>query len=309
MKRLTTLLLGLSLAVLPMMAQIGDDVDWSFAFVDEEAEIIEDGATVVRNVVEAYDEVSDVIYSGLSVMKLEAQPNDYLKMHYVIEKIDNGAFQICFPITCNTQSQAGTYETSAGQLNGDLQDLQSEWFPIADGECVVTLTIEVMSKQGFFPPNYVHKGWGPTLTLRFVKGDIPGPGPEPTIKGDVNGDGEVTIADVNVVIERILHPDNDVPAADVNNDGEVTIADVNAIIEIILHPASASQTFTANGVSFKMVSVKGGTFTMGATPEQGSEARDNEKPAHQVTLSDFSIGETEVTQALWQVGGLPDVSR
>ena len=98
MKRLTTLLLGLSLAVLPMMAQIGDDVDWSFAFVDEEAEIIEDGATVVRNVVEAYDEVSDVIYSGLSVMKLEAQPNDYLKMHYVIEKIDNGAFQICFPI-------------------------------------------------------------------------------------------------------------------------------------------------------------------------------------------------------------------
>ena len=300
MKRLTTLLLGLSLAVLPMMAQIGDDVDWSFAFVDEEAEIIEDGATVVRNVVEAYDEVSDVIYSGLSVMKLEAQPNDYLKMHYVIEKIDNGAFQICFPITCNTQSQAGTYETSAGQLNGDLQDLQSEWFPIADGECVVTLTIEVMSKQGFFPPNYVHKGWGPTLTLRFVKGDIPGPGPEPTIKGDVNGDGEVTIADVNVVIERILHPDNDVPAADVNNDGEVTIADVNAIIEIILHPASASQTFTANGVSFKMVSVKGGTFTMGATPEQGSEARDNEKPAHQVTLSDFSIGETEVTQALWQ---------
>jgi formylglycine-generating enzyme required for sulfatase activity len=299
MKRLTTLLLGLSLAVLPMMAQIGDDVDWSFAFVDEEAEIIEDGATVVRNVVEAYDEVSDVIYSGLSVMKLEALPSDYLKMHYVIEKIDNGAFQICFPITCNTQSQVGTYETSAGQLNGDLQDLQSEWFPIADGECVVTLTIEVMSKQGFFPPNYVHKGWGPTLTLRFVKGDIPGPGPEPTIKGDVNGDGEVTIADVNVVIERILHPDNDVPAADVNADGEVTIADVNAVIEVILNPGPKPQVFTVNGVSFKMIPVKGGTFTMGATPEQGEDATDSERPAHQVTLSDYSIGETEVTQALW----------
>jgi formylglycine-generating enzyme required for sulfatase activity len=39
---------------------------------------------------------------------------------------------------------------------------------------------------------------------------------------------------------------------------------------------------------------------MGATSEQGSDADGNEKPAHQVTLSTYSIGETEVTQALWQ---------
>ena len=49
MKRLTTLLLGLSLAVLPMMAQIGDDVDWSFAFVDEEAEHRGFGDNVLTN--------------------------------------------------------------------------------------------------------------------------------------------------------------------------------------------------------------------------------------------------------------------
>ena len=60
------------------------------------------------------------------------------------------------------------------------------------------------------------------------------------------------------------------------------------------------ETFTANGVSFKMIRVDGGTFTMGATSEQGSDANDNEKPAHQVTLSSYYIGETEVTQALWQ---------
>ena len=63
---------------------------------------------------------------------------------------------------------------------------------------------------------------------------------------------------------------------------------------------SSSQTITANGVSFKMICVDGGTFTMGATSEQGSEADVDEKPAHQVTLSSFYIGETEVTQALWQ---------
>ena len=52
------------------------------------------------------------------------------------------------------------------------------------------------------------------------------------------------------------------------------------------------------GISFNMVRVEGGTFDMGATPEQvGPKA---EKPVHQVTLSSYYIGETEVTQALWQ---------
>ena len=49
-----------------------------------------------------------------------------------------------------------------------------------------------------------------------------------------------------------------------------------------------------------MVRVEGGTFTMGATPEQGSDAKDNEKPTHQVTLSSFYIGKYEVTQEEWQ---------
>lgn len=59
-------------------------------------------------------------------------------------------------------------------------------------------------------------------------------------------------------------------------------------------------TFTVNGVSFDMVYIDGGTFTMGATAEQGSDAEDNEKPAHSVTLSSFHIGKFEVTQELWE---------
>lgn len=68
------------------------------------------------------------------------------------------------------------------------------------------------------------------------------------------------------------------------------------------HQQSApnEEIITVRGVSFKMVRVEGGTFTMGATSEQGSDAFGNERPAHQVTLSTFSIGETEVTQELWQ---------
>src|SRR5574344_1170849 len=64
--------------------------------------------------------------------------------------------------------------------------------------------------------------------------------------------------------------------------------------------ATGNKTFTVRGVTFEMVRVKGGTFTMGCTSEQGSDCDDDEKPAHRVTLSDYYIGKTEVTQALWE---------
>jgi hypothetical protein len=54
------------------------------------------------------------------------------------------------------------------------------------------------------------------------------------IPGDVNGDGEVNIADVNAIIDMIL-TGNTQPNGDVNGDGEVNIADVNAVIDIILN--------------------------------------------------------------------------
>jgi len=61
------------------------------------------------------------------------------------------------------------------------------------------------------------------------------------------------------------------------------------------------ETFNLKGVVFNMIKVEGGSFTMGATEEQGNSSSRDEKPAHQVTLSDFYIGETEVTRALWDL--------
>ena len=70
-----------------------------------------------------------------------------------------------------------------------------------------------------------------------------------------------------------------------------------------MHDAATNseiETFTVNGVAFKMVKVAGGTFQMGATSEQGSDAYDDEYPVHSVTLSDYYIGQTQVTQELWE---------
>lgn len=61
--------------------------------------------------------------------------------------------------------------------------------------------------------------------------------------------------------------------------------------------ASEYQTITIDGVSFTMKLVEGGTFQMGSND---SDAESDEKPVHDVTLSSYYIGETEVTQALWK---------
>lgn len=57
------------------------------------------------------------------------------------------------------------------------------------------------------------------------------------------------------------------------------------------------QSFNANGVSFTMIGVEGGTFLMGSND---SNADSDERPTHMVTLDDYYIGETEVTQELWE---------
>ncbi len=115
------------------------------------------------------------------------------------------------------------------------------------------------------------------------------------VTGDVTGDGQVDISDVNAIINIMLGKAAQNAAGDVTNDGAVDIADVNGVINIMLGKNAPKFTeYTVNGVKFKMIDVDGGTFMM------GDDNGDDASPAHQVTLSDYSIGETQVTQELWQ---------
>ena len=71
----------------------------------------------------------------------------------------------------------------------------------------------------------------------------------------------------------------------------------------------------ANGVAFNVVLVKGGTFLMGAQNKDpkgdnyDTLASDSESPVHSVTLSDYYIGETEVTQELWEAVMGPNANK
>lgn len=124
--------------------------------------------------------------------------------------------------------------------------------------------------------------------------------------GDVNIDGNVNSSDITALYNNLLDEDmENVMTSDVNQDGNTTSADITLVYDILLNnePPTPSieildvdsiQTYTVNGVSFNMVGVKGGTFMM------GSEEWGNSRPVHQVTLSSYYIGQTEVTQELWE---------
>jgi formylglycine-generating enzyme required for sulfatase activity len=76
-----------------------------------------------------------------------------------------------------------------------------------------------------------------------------------------------------------------------------------AIITVAGGGGSRTINITQNGnqatQTIEMVLVRGGTFVMGCTSEQGSDCYENESPAHPVTLSDFYIGKYEVTRKEW----------
>ena len=116
--------------------------------------------------------------------------------------------------------------------------------------------------------------------------------------GDVNHDGAVNSADITVLYNFLLNGDDTFLAtSDVNGDGSITSADITSVYNILLNGSQQQPEhidFTVNGVTFRMIYVKGGSFTM------GNDEIASESPAHNVTITDFYMAETECTQALWK---------
>jgi formylglycine-generating enzyme required for sulfatase activity len=79
------------------------------------------------------------------------------------------------------------------------------------------------------------------------------------------------------------------------------------LLTYIMEQSSNSQSralfikkFAIENISFKMIPIAGGSFVMGASANDTS-ASIEEKPKHHVTVSDFYLGQTLVTQELWQL--------
>ncbi|MBQ7042507.1 MAG: SUMF1/EgtB/PvdO family nonheme iron enzyme [Muribaculaceae bacterium] len=87
-----------------------------------------------------------------------------------------------------------------------------------------------------------------------------------------------------------------------NNTYEMRLCEdkpLEPIMKIELEPRGGLKGQKKMPVKFNMILVKNGMFKMGTPKEQGGD--DDERPVHWVTISkDFYMGETEVTQELWE---------
>ena len=144
------------------------------------------------------------------VLSIEEIMSDMVHWYLAVENVT---------ITANEAEYTYTMEDETGTLK--LYDKNFKVVP-------ENLTDGLYYVEGFLTTHNKEMQLLPTL-IRSISPTYP--------KGDVNGDGEVNIADVNCLIDVILgarSADDFEGRADVNEDTEVNIADVNAVIDIIL---------------------------------------------------------------------------
>lgn len=138
MKKIFTLCLALFSAA-ATFAQVDD----TFIFVDQDGNEIPSGSTVtVSQIEEDPFTGSSAIHSGVSV-KNTIGDKQAVGGTYTVNRIDNGAFQICFPMVCKegiTSTGSGDLEPGYMEAN-EKKNIQSEWYTEGEGLCNVTLQL------------------------------------------------------------------------------------------------------------------------------------------------------------------------
>ncbi len=107
------------------------------------------------------------------------------------------------------------------------EDLEGDPYPLDSAEPTVNSLTDYKAYRGTMnkPITAITRNDDGSVSFKFMRGKL--------IMGDANGDGLVTVADANAVVNNFLgtsSADIDVEAADVNEDGEITVSDANAIV-------------------------------------------------------------------------------
>lgn len=101
------------------------------------------------------------------------------------------------------------------------------WLDIPSGTGVVQTDVAVGDgDQAWTPP----PGIGPELAVYITRTGSPPAPPQ----GDINGDGQVDVADVQACVNQVLGVSPTTPEADLNGDGTVNVLDVQQLVLILL---------------------------------------------------------------------------
>ena len=144
-----------------------------------------------------------------------------IEFYSCVPSVDEG-----WTLSCATEEDGDVpswlnIELTDGEENGEF-----------DNSVLAEVTAEPLPAGVTYREAVVRFGFpGAYLDYKFMQGEKGDDFP----KGDVNGDGDVNIADINALIAIILGgEDNTNGRSDVNGDGDVNIGDINAVIAIIL---------------------------------------------------------------------------
>ncbi len=163
-----------------------------------------------------------------------------------VEMTDNGNGIYSFDVNVS-----GTiwFVFADGQTNDwNVFNANYRYGPNGNGSQEVTLDHEYTTQKSNNNHSYKFSGSGLDYTFTFNLNNLTFsikeyeeptvPDPYSYVVGDVNGDKEINIADVNAVIDVLLSGSDEDPEvmrrADVNYDKEVNIADINALIDYLL---------------------------------------------------------------------------
>ena len=157
-----------------LMAALAVSAQDYYVFTDKAGNTIENNATITCTEVEDDGMGSILINSGLSVKNVAAPINYKAAVEMKITRIDNGALQLCFPVSCNSYNSTGTYggNDKATIDQGESKNIMTEWLPLAYGECIAEYT--VTAYQGVFPKGdykvTVHYKYSDASGIKTVSG-------------------------------------------------------------------------------------------------------------------------------------------
>ena len=136
-------------------------------------------------------------------------------------------FRYFKPSTYTNQQPIALYKAQgAPEASEVFTDITGTSYTFTDLTPETQYTVQVQAVDG----DGNTSAWSEAVSVTTLAEPV-----EPTYaKGDVNGDGSVTIADVTVLVNIILSTADGNERADVNGDGNVTIADVTELVNIIL---------------------------------------------------------------------------
>ena len=144
-----------------------------------------------------------------------------------IKEIDGFAFKGCTGLTrftCLATTPPEIIEQKSGSYYDQFLDTSGQAFGNFCNQA--TLYVPASAVEAYQNADY----WRSFSNIVGIAEEAP-------IKGDVDGDGRVTIADVVTLIDLILSQDFtdvDLGTTDVDGDGAISIADVTTLIDMIL---------------------------------------------------------------------------